>query len=186
MNAPLSVELLRQLLAYDPETGVLTWRKRPPSLFDASKYSQDRAAAAWNSRFAGKPAMNAPDSKGYLNGGIFARTYLTHRVVWAIHYGEWPNVEIDHINHDGTDNRIANLRLVSSAGNKLNLPRRRSNKTGVTGVFFNKQTRKFHAYIKRDGQRRHLGCFGTKDAATAARKSAERELGFHPNHGAAR
>lgn len=186
MNAPVPVDLLRQLLSYDPETGQLTWRPRSPAMFAGARYSPARAASAWNSRFAGKPALNSPDAKGYLNGGIFAHTYLTHRVAWAIHHGEWPDGEIDHINHDGTDNRIANLRLVTSAENKRNLPARRSNRTGVTGVFFNKQTRKYHAYIKRDGRRQHLGCFGTKDAATAARKSAERELGFHPNHGAAR
>lgn len=186
MNAPVSIEVLRQLLNYDPETGALTWRKRPHSMFQVSKYSPARAASAWNSRLAGKPALNAPDGKGYLNGGIFNRTYLTHRVVWALHYGYWPSGEIDHVNHDGTDNRIDNLRLVSSAENKRNLPLRRTNRTGVTGVFHHAPSGKFRAYIRREGKMRHLGCFDNINAATTARKAAERELGFHANHGTRR
>lgn len=92
-------------------------------------------------------------------------------------------MEIDHENHIRNDNRIENLRLVSSKGNKKNTTRRCDNTSGVTGVHWFKRECKWKVQIKVDGKQRHLGLFDNLDDAVAARKAAERQYGFHENHG---
>lgn len=173
--------VLRNLLDYDPETGALTWRERPVKMF-----AGQRAAASWNARYAGKPAMAGVSRQGYARGAIFDRVYLAHRVAWAIYHGSWPVEEIDHINHVRTDNRINNIRQVSRDENCRNASRASNNSSGVTGVSWHGVGRKWLAVIVHDGEQRHLGLFTDFDQAVAARKSAERELGFHLNHGSVR
>ena len=107
-------DLLRQVLSYDPESGSLSWLSRSVGMFTGSEKCRPEAAAArWNSRFAGKPAFQTDFSQGYKCGEFNGQTLLAHRVVWAIHYGQWPKGVIDHINHNRADNRISNLRDVS-------------------------------------------------------------------------
>src|SRR3546814_6128350 len=62
---------------------------------------------SFNNKHAGKPALVAPSRAGHLCGHVKGIPLLAHRVAWAIHYGEWPNGQIDHINGDPSDNRIA-------------------------------------------------------------------------------
>ena len=163
-----SAELLRQLLDYDPETGLLTWRPR--------------TSRHWNSRYAGNVA-GGRHRCGYTAIGIHGITYLAHRLVWAIHYGEEPKGEIDHINGINADNRIANLRDVVHIDNLRNAKRSSANKSGVTGVFWNKGSRRWRSSIRRDGVNIDLGCYDTLNEAGAARRGAEKALGFHKNHG---
>lgn len=99
-----SPELLRKLLDYDPETGVLTWKERPRDFFES-----DRNWRWWNTRFSGASALSAIEGGGYKSGRIFGRPTKAHRVAWAIMNGSWPTGEIDHVNGDKTDNRISNL-----------------------------------------------------------------------------
>src|SRR3546814_1788886 len=75
---------------------------------------------SFNNKHAGKPALVAPSRAGHLCGHVKGIPLLAHRVAWAIHYGEWPNGQIDHINGDPSDNRIANLRDVSALENARN------------------------------------------------------------------
>lgn len=95
--------------------------------------------------------------------------------------GYWPELQIDHINGDVTDNRISNLREVSASVNGQNCKRRHDNTTGVTGVSRTKNS--FRAEICVAGKRHRLGQFRSIEQAIAARKLAEREMGFHENHG---
>ena len=180
-----SSEVLRQLLRYCPETGILTWRARPVSMFkDRPPYvTAEQACRLWNGSFAGKPALNNLGKRGYLRGSIKPFTVTAHRVAWAIHYGHWPKGTIDHVNGDRTDNRIANLRTVDHAGNSRNTALGRKNKSGVIGVFLHSQTGRWTCQITDKGRRLHLGCFGCITAAAVARKRAEAQLGYHPNHG---
>ncbi len=92
---------------------------------------------------------------------------------------EWPNI-IDHINRDGTDNRIENLRSISNAENQRNRSIFKTNKTGINGVVFDCKSNTYKIYI---GDKMYLG--STKDffEACCIRKSAERKLNFHENHG---
>lgn len=173
-NAPIiTPETLRELIDYDPLTGELTWKRRDVSYF-ANRQSWKR----WNNRFAGEPAMRAFD-RGYRKGGVNSVQLSAHRVAWAIHYGKWPSMQIDHINGIRTDNRIENLRDVSQRENGLNTKLNSANTSGVMGVTWCKARQKWQAQIACI----MIGRFETFEEAVAARKAAEREQGYHPNHG---
>jgi len=168
----ISPEELRELLDYDPETGDLLWK-----------------ANRGNGVSPGAKAYLQKSTKGYLfirvrkNG---KRNLLrAHRVVWAIYYGQWPIHQLDHINGDPSDNRIANLREATNQENTRNQKKRANNKSGVTGVSWQAKGRRWIAMIgdSRFGTRRYLGCFTNFEEAVAARKAAEVEDGYSPLHG---
>ena len=175
----IAVSKLRERLAYDPCSGVLTWRHVDPE----HHYRGTTLARRHNSRFAGTEVGTLSSSDGYLYCRFDKRDVAIHRLIWAVYHGEWPTCEIDHINGVRTDNRIQNLRQVSSSENSKNMKRRADNKSGVMGVFWYARKSKWIAYINSEGKRTHIGSFGTKSDAVAARKRAERDLGFHRNHG---
>lgn len=179
MKKLLPPEVLRELLDYDPQTGAFTWRSREGYLFD-SPTSQ----AQWNARFAGKRAFTSiHKTHGYTQTTILSHVQRGHRVAWAIHYGSWPEGEIDHINGDRTDNRIANLRDVGRTENGRNLCLSRRNKSGVLGVSWDAQRERWFASIRHQGKSVALGRFDSLEAASAARRRAEQDFGFHQNHG---
>jgi hypothetical protein len=184
MPKPLpSPELLRKLLRYEPDTGRLFWRKRTPDMFEGQSRNAQDCCNAWNNKFAGREAFTSISGKGYNSGAIFGRNYRAHRVIWAIFHGEWPRGQIDHINGNPSDNRIKNLRDVTNEENHRNMKTRSDNTSGVMGVFFYKTRKKWEAYIKTDGRKKHLGYFANIDDAIAARKAAEIKYGYHKNHG---
>ncbi|MDW6181640.1 HNH endonuclease [Escherichia coli] len=82
-----------------------------------------------------------------------------------------------------SDNRLSNLRLVTHQQNAQNQKRKITNSSGVTGVYFNKERCKWIANICVDGRTKYLGIFASIIDAIAERKRAEKELGFHENHG---
>jgi len=179
-------EELRKLLRYAPDTGKLYWLERSTEFFEDGKQSAERECRRWNTRYAGEEAFITDHGEGYRQGSIFSVMYLAHRVVWAVHQGEWPTHEIDHINGVKNDNRIENLRAVTRVANSRNLPKRADNSSGVTGVTWNKNALKWTAQITVNTQQVHLGVFTKRDDAIAARKAAEAKYGFHENHGRAR
>lgn len=152
------------MLHYDPETGVFTWAR-------ASRKAKVGAQAG------------SPDVHGYWQINLQARVFKAHRLAWFYVHCEWPNGQMDHINHDRKDNRITNLRIVDNAENHRNRPLQASNKTGFHGVSFCKQTGRYRAKINVDGKQIHLGRFDTIEQAAAARALANERYGFHPNHG---
>jgi hypothetical protein len=171
----LTQEYVRSLFEYDPETGVLTWKERPREHF--------KTKSAWcsvNARFAGKPA--GFEDLAHLRVLIDGKTYYLHRVIWLWMTGEHPDT-IDHINGVGSDNRWVNIRDVIQSENMRNMRRSKLNTSGVTGVSWNKAVEKWIAYITTDRKRHFLGYFGSLEAAIDARKMAQRDLGFHENHG---
>lgn len=174
----MNVEMLRQLLDYDPETGCLTWRARTASMFASESH-----AGAWNARFSGSPALNSGNGDGYLGGRIFGRKYKAHRVAWALYHGEWPCAQIDHKNGVRDDNRIKNLRDVTAEVNNKNKAAQSNNTSGSTGVYWHKQNGKWTARVKDSGRVKNLGYFSDFGDAVSARKAAERELGYSQNHG---
>lgn len=154
----LTQERLKELLHYDPETGVFTW-------------------------FVRRLRGNVPNSSGYLTIKVDAKTYQAHRVAWLYAYGKFPANQIDHINHNRTDNRLVNLRCVTHRENTLNQKRPRSNTSGILGVHFAKDRGKWRAQIKIARHNIMLGTFKTKEEAIAARQAANIKYGFHDNHG---
>ena len=115
---------------------------------------------------------------GYIQIFLNGKYHSAHRLAWLYYYGRWPDRSIDHINGIKTDNRICNLRDVSSAENSHNAhaPTRR-NKFGLRGVTFHKN--KYRAQIAVNRKLIYLGSFPTPEEAGAAYVSAKRKL--HPS-----
>ena len=174
-------EYMSQLLSYDPETGVMTWKERPREMF-----AKECRFKAWNKCFANKQAGSV-NNHGYriLNIAISGKKCVlrTHRVAWLLHTGSWPTLDLDHINGDRLDNRIENLRQVTDNENQRNRQLSKNNSSGYQGVCFHKRVRRWQATIVQNSKQIYLGCYDTKEEAIAARKEAEHKYGFHENHG---
>jgi hypothetical protein len=184
-RADVTPALLRQLLSYDAGTGELYWLPRRPDVFsDGVRFTAEQNCRRWNAIWAGERALNA-NHAGYRCGEIFHLPFRAHRVGWAIHFQSWPAGEIDHIDGDRANNRIANMRDVAHFVNCRNAARRSDNISGVSGVRFQPASSRWKATIKGDGRTITLGTFDTKVEAIASRRSAELRLNYHPNHGRA-
>ena len=181
---PIPAELLRELLDYDPESGVLVWRWRAENWFTPSKWrTASHNCALWNARHAGKPALTSISANGYCEGTLLGKAAKAHRVAFALMTGRWPPEDIDHINGAKTDNRWANLRAVTRTENGRNQKRHSTNTSGVPGVTWDASTSRWRAQIIVSGKPLRLGRFERLEDAAAARANAEREHGFHKNHG---
>lgn len=152
----LTAEEARRRLAYDPETGKLTWKQLR------------------NSKRIGEEARSL-DVSGYVQVNIAGTMVKGHRLAWLIHFGVWPEGDIDHINGNRADNRIANLRAVTNAVNCQNkrkaLPK---SKTGVLGVV--KVGERYQANIHVNRKKRYLGSYATPDEAHRVYVEAKRQL----------
>ena len=172
----LPIELVREAVDYNPETGKMYWRPRLPLSFP-----NDAMRTRFNRHTAGLEA-GTHNSYGYLQFKIAGRTITVHRAAWALLHGEWPQGQIDHINGQRDDNKIANLRVVDAKENSQNMVQSVRNKSGHVGVHYCNSQRKWLAKI----QGRRIGGFDDFDSAVEARKKAAELAGFHPNHGRAR
>lgn len=169
-NLP-SIEYLHKRLRYEPETGKLFWR-------DCEEMPE-----WWRARYAGTEAFTPDDGRGYRSGAIGGVKFKAHRVIWALHTGEWPSDQIDHLNGFRDDNRIINLRVVTSKENNRNASMQRNNTSGVCGVYWHKAAGKWKAQITVDGSYKHLGLFTAFEDAAEARAEALRQHGFTDRHG---
>lgn len=181
----LTYEFLHSVLTYDMETGELYHNPRPREMFKT-----DRVWKIWNTRFANEKAGWPANTKPHLKHGywkvyvsILGKPRIAHRIVWFMHYGEWPKDQIDHINGNNLDNRIENLRDVSNEENARNKSRFSTNTSGVTGVHWSNTEKRWVASITVGSKYYRLGSFIHKEDAIAARKKAEIDHGFHENHG---
>ena len=120
---------------------------------------------------------------GYLVVRLREGRYPVHKIIWAMHYGELPDM-LDHINRDRADNRIENLRLVTKRENNFNKQTRVDNTTGITGVRWHSQRGKWNARIAIDGRERSLGMYSKMQDAVQARMRAElKHFGeYSPNY----
>jgi len=149
----LSAERLRDLLWYDPLTGVFQWKIAP-------KRKSSRGCAG------------AKDHYGYIVIRVEGTLYKAHRLAWLHHFGEWPSQTIDHINRVRDDNRIANLRDVAQTLNMRNATYAPT-KSGHVGVVWDKARGKWKAQIRFGRRHIGLGRFDNKEHAIAARRKAE-------------
>lgn len=158
----LTAELVRELLDYDPETGVLRWKQRPREGFPSVG-----AWVSWNKRCANAQA-GCLDCIGYVKMRLLGRTQRAHRVIWLWMTGEWPDLDIDHRDCDPSNNRWSNLRLATRTQNHANRSMQRNNSSGYKGVSFHKESSRWRAVIT--VQRRHieLGKFDDIEDARAA------------------
>ena len=169
----ITPEILRELLDYNPETGILTWEER-----EVKWFKTERSSKVWNTRYAGKIA-SSNHGDGYKKLHVFDMGFKTHRVAYTLYHGKWPDNYIDHINGIPTDNRIENLRDVTPEENAKNLAVNKRHPSGIYGVHFNSLHNTWRANIKG----KHLGSFEDKEDAIKARKEAEVKYGYHENHG---
>lgn len=172
--AGLTAERIRAALDYNPATGALTWRARV--VRDGRWARWDRA---WNTRFAGKVAggiryINVGSVVAYWQLGFDGCVYEAHRLIWFHHYGSPPRDTIDHIDRNGLNNAIANLRDVSQRDNLLNRGMQGNNTSGRTGVSWDADRGLWAAEIHARGRKIYLGRFDAFEAACAAREQAEK------------
>lgn len=173
----LSQWFLRECLTYNSDTGFFKWLKRP-----AEHFKSQAQMKRWNSCYAGTIAGGVTGG-GYIQIRINNKRYMAHRLAWLYEYGEMPAKELDHLDHDKSNNKIINLRSVSHGENDKNRSMYRANTSGINGVWFNKFTNNWMAYISVKNKRFHLGMFSTRYAAAYCRHAANIKYGFHKNHG---
>ena len=168
--------ILKELVTYNPETGVMIWKER------TSKYiEKDSSRKCWNTNHSGNEINNL-DLDGYYLGSFFNKTYKVHRMIWLYIHGEMPD-QIDHINGKPSDNRLVNLQNVTTQQNSRNQKMNCVNTSGVTGVIFIKKFNVWRAKITCNRKVIDLGTHTTLFDATCHRKSAELRLGFSLRHG---
>lgn len=88
-----------------------------------------------------KNSSGSLDHNGYLILKIKGQQFKAHRIAWFLHYGTMPSMEIDHINHNRSDNRIENLRCVDRHGNLSNVTKLPNKETGIVGIYIDKYTK---------------------------------------------
>lgn len=148
----ITLERAKELLDYDPETGILTWR------------------VSRGCRRAGALAGSI-GAKGYLRIGLDGNDYYAHQIGWLLHYGTWPDDQIDHRNRHEADNSIENLREATTSQNVAYAPKK-SSSSGYRGVYWKKAAGKWCAKIRVRGKMIHIGYFDDAAIAHEAYKSA--------------
>lgn len=118
--------------------------------------------------FVGQKVYGSRKADGYFQVFFDGKAQYIHRVIFAWHYGYWPDI-VDHIDRDKSNNTIENLREVSPTGSSLNRGPKKNSPTQVPGVYHNNNGR-ICARIKRNGKRVWLGVFETIDQAAQAIK----------------
>lgn len=153
-----SLSRLSELLYYNKETGLFTW-----------KVSRGRVAAGST---AGKYSQ-----RGYRLLGIDGAAYQEHRIAYFMGSGTDPHGSlIDHVNGNRADNRFANLRLCSAEQNQHNSGKRNANTSGYKGVSFDRDRNRWRASITAFGERKFIGRFDTPELAHMAYCKAAAEL----------
>lgn len=152
MRRDLSAQRLRELLDYDPVTGILTWK-------------------VWRgggSLPAGSVAGAVNRTTSYRMIKIDGCLYAAHRLAWLYVHGEWPPGELDHKDCCRDHNWIDNLRPATRTQNNANSRLRRDSVSGLKGASFHRRTGKWQASIRYAGKCIYLGLFVTAQEAHAA------------------
>ncbi len=155
----ITAERLRELLHYNPDTGIFTWK------------ANRQGGGATPGKKAGYVTTT-----GYVQIGVDRVGYLAHRLAWLYMTGAFPALHIDHINGSRTDNRWLNIRNVNFVTNAQNIRKAmNSNKSsGMLGVSLYKRTGRWQAQISVGGTPKPLGYFNTPEEAYSAYLAAKR------------
>jgi len=157
-----SVEELKFVLDYNPDTGHFTWKARQ---LDCNTRRPRAGKIAGSTYGSGHRVIRVNKIR-----------YMAHRLAWAMFYKEEPPPLIDHRNGNPADNRIANLREATRAQNAINSKLYRNSKSGIKGVAWNNLTKKWTASICVGGKSLHLGSFDDRDSAAAAYLTVAKSL----------
>jgi hypothetical protein len=170
----VSIETIREWLAYNAETGDIVWRR-----------SKKGVRVGERAGYISHPSRKS-GTGGHRAIKIEQRRFFGHRIAWAMHYGDWPpdGFDVDHINGNRDDNSIVNLRLATRSQNIANSKRSKLNTSGVKGVTWSKRERKWMAQIRVAGKRINLGYYSCiEDAGRAYRTAAMTHFGDFANFG---
>lgn len=159
----VSLERLREVLDYDPETGRFVWR------------------ISLNARGPAGSVAGTSLPDGYLRIQIDRVPMKAHRLAWLWVHGEMPLCEVDHINRIKSDNRITNLRLATSKQNKENQSLRVTNTSGHKGVHWDKSREKWMAFVVHHRKFKNLGRYDDLNQAIEVAEDARRQLFTHHN-----
>lgn len=144
-------ETLLERLEYRPETGVFMWKI---------------------GQFKGMPAgyLSVSRGKEYIRIRVQGEQILAHVLAWFYVYKQWPKSELDHLNGDGTDNRIANLELSNRLKNNSNTGKRSDAKehASITNV----KSGRFAAIAKFNKCSYWLGTYDTLEEALLIKEAA--------------
>lgn len=160
MHSDPSIDELRLLLDYDPETGIFRWKVKR------------------GCRRAGE-ITGCPNAQGHVVIGLNGEIHYAHRLAWALMRGKWPQHGIDHEDKDLANNRWRNLRAATASQSGANAWLRSDNKTGFKGVMYERRREKWRAEIRLPGGSvRFLGYFNDPEfAALAFDRAAIKERG---------
>ena len=159
----ITQDMLKKMVKYDPDTG------------EFFKYVHHANGTCSLKR------LGTGDINKYQQINCGGVNYRGHRLAWFYMYGEWPDDFIDHINGLRGDNRISNLRDVPPEANSRNRKIGKDNTSGFMGV--RRYDCGWRAEIVYEGKTYHLGTHSDVHSAVQARLAAERDFGFHENHG---
>lgn len=167
-RAKPTIEELREYLDYDPETGVLRWKKPVGNRLGVGE-------------IAGSIGESAP-GKQYRKLSFGRHMMWAHRVAFALHHGRWPHPCCDHIDGNGLNNRADNLRECSSSANQHNRRIARNNTSGLKGVSKHAASGLWRGAVKLRGKRyckyfRHF-----EDAAAYVKQLREQLHGEFARH----
>jgi HNH endonuclease len=164
----LTQERLKQMLDYDPVTGVFKWLKRSGSGSPIKK---------------GMVAGHI-DSSGHRQVMVCGKLYMAHRLAWFYIHSKWPKNQIDHIDGDGSNNSLSNLREATPSQNAHNKAIFKSNTSGVKGVSYSLSHKKWRARVMVNNKSKHIGYFCDIYEAESSVKEARNKLhGMFANHG---
>jgi hypothetical protein len=147
MMCELTYEKLRELLEYNPATGIFTRRVSTSNAIKAGD------VAGWT------------DGHGYTCISLLNETWKAHRLAHFYMTGQWPSADIDHKDTDRSNNRWDNLRESTRTQNLANARLSQANTSGLKGASFHKSTGKWRATISVGDRQRYLGLFDCKAAA---------------------
>jgi hypothetical protein len=157
MKPLVTHERLKELLSYDPETGIFTWKTTRGRMM-----AGDEAGSLFN--------------KGYVFISVDEKRYMRSRLAWFYIHGVWPKEFIDHKNGNRADDRLSNLREATCAENNRNSQRHKKNSTGFRGVTWRPKDHSWEAAIRNGGGKIYLGRFKTGEEAHKAYCDAAKKL----------
>lgn len=170
----MDIERVRELLSYDPETGIFRWKPRQGNTSGTNRF---------NARSLGKRAGSVHcTKKGYRAIEIDGEKYLEHRLAWAYVHGEWPENLIDHKNRMAGDNRIDNLQPSDPTSNNYNQKVRGEVEYRGVAKVVGKTSVKYVARFWDGTTNHYLGRFDTPEEAFKAwcERAKERANNFYP------
>ena len=157
----LTQEKLKEILNYNPETGIFIWKGK-----------------SFRNKKVGREA-GCKMSAGYIAIRINGRGYKAHILAWLYVEGYIPKgIEIDHIDRNTINNKFKNLRLSSRQCNMRNAGIPKNNKTGIKGVHWHKTNQKWGSSITVNKKQSYLGNYSDFDEAVCARLAAEQCLNW--------